>query len=63
VDGRDRMVDIYRYRKANKNIGPGLIYWGKYTAHDNNRDGMVMSQVLTSHDDEHVLRLASHRAA
>ncbi|PYP36289.1 MAG: hypothetical protein DMD48_13010 [Gemmatimonadetes bacterium] len=47
VDGRDRMVDIYRYRKANKNIGPGLIYWGKYTAHDNNRDGMVMSQVLT----------------
>ena len=47
VDGRDRMVDTYRYRKANKNIGPGLIYWGKYTAHDNNRDGIVMSQVLT----------------
>ena len=47
VDGRDRMVDIYRYRKANKNVGPGLIYWGKYTAHDNNRDGIVMSQVLT----------------
>ena len=47
VDGRDRQVDIYRYRKANRNIGPGLIYWGKYTAHDNNRDGIVMSQVLT----------------
>jgi hypothetical protein len=47
LDGRDRMVDIYRYRKANKNIGPALIYWGKYTAHDNNRDGIVMSQVLT----------------
>ena len=47
VDGRDRQVDIYRYRKANKNIGPNLIYWGKYTAHDNNRDGIVMSQVLT----------------
>jgi hypothetical protein len=47
VDGRDRSVDVYRYRKANKNIGPGLIYWGKYTAHDNNRDGIVMSQVLT----------------
>jgi len=47
VDGRDRMVDVYRYRKANKNIAPGLIYWGKYTAHDNNRDGIVMSQVLT----------------
>jgi hypothetical protein len=47
VDGRDRMVDVYRYRRANKNNGPGLIYWGKYTAHDNNRDGIVMSQVLT----------------
>jgi hypothetical protein len=47
VDGRDRMVDVYRYRKAHNNIGPGLIYWGKYTAHDNNRDGIVMSQVLT----------------
>ena len=47
VDGRDRQVDVYRYRKANRNIGPGLIYWGKYTAHDNNRDGIVMSQVLT----------------
>jgi zinc carboxypeptidase len=47
VDGRDRMVDTYRYRKAHDNIGPGLIYWGKYTAHDNNRDGIVMSQVLT----------------
>jgi hypothetical protein len=47
LDGRDRQVDVYRYRKANKNIGPGLIYWGKYTAHDNNRDGIVMSQVLT----------------
>ncbi|HEX7123673.1 MAG TPA: M14 family zinc carboxypeptidase [Gemmatimonadaceae bacterium] len=47
VDGRDRMVDVYRYRKSHNNIAPGLIYWGKYTAHDNNRDGIVMSQVLT----------------
>ncbi len=47
VDGRDRMVDTYRYRRANKNVGPGLVYWGKYTAHDNNRDGIAMSQVLT----------------
>ncbi|MDH5316320.1 MAG: hypothetical protein OEW44_07550, partial [Gemmatimonadota bacterium] len=23
------------------------VYWGKYTAHDNNRDGMVLSQRLT----------------
>ena len=47
VDGRDRMVDIYRWGRANKNVRPPLVYWGKYTAHDNNRDGIVMSQVLT----------------
>lgn len=48
VDGRDRMVDVYNYRKANpgKN-GPGLIYWGKYVAHDNNRDGLGMALALT----------------
>ena len=48
VDGRDRMVDIYNYRKANpgKNF-PGLIYWGKYVAHDNNRDGLGLALALT----------------
>lgn len=48
VDGRDRMVDVYNYRKANpgKNA-PGLIYWGKYVAHDNNRDGLGMALALT----------------
>jgi hypothetical protein len=49
VDGRDRMVDADKEARALK-LGPGgvpLIYWGKYTAHDNNRDGMVMSQKLT----------------
>ena len=49
VDGRDRMVDADRQSRALK-IGPGgtpLIYWGKYTAHDNNRDGMVLSQKLS----------------
>lgn len=48
VDGRDRMVDIYNYRKANpgKNF-PSLIYWGKYVAHDNNRDGLGMALALT----------------
>src|SRR5436305_8101317 len=40
VDGRDAMVDLYNYRKANEGKrAPGLIYWGKYVAHDNNRDG------------------------
>ncbi len=48
VDGRDKMVDIYNYRKANpaKNA-PSLIYWGKYVAHDNNRDGLGMALALT----------------
>jgi hypothetical protein len=49
VDGRDRMVDADREARALK-LGPGgvpLIYWGKYTAHDNNRDGMVLSQKLS----------------
>jgi len=47
VDGRDRMVDIYNYGRAHNGVRPPLVYWGRYTAHDNNRDGMVMSQVLT----------------
>ncbi|HLA09968.1 MAG TPA: M14 family zinc carboxypeptidase [Pyrinomonadaceae bacterium] len=48
VDGRDRMVDLYNYRKANtgKNAPP-LLYWGKYVAHDNNRDGLGMALALT----------------
>ncbi len=48
VDGHDRMVDLYNYRKANpgKNA-PGLIFWGKYVAHDNNRDGLGMALALT----------------
>jgi hypothetical protein len=48
VDGRDRMVDTYNYRKANEGKpAPGLIYWGHYVAHDNNRDGIVMSLKLS----------------
>jgi hypothetical protein len=49
VDGRDRMVDADKLARDLK-LGPGgvpLIYWGKYTAHDNNRDGMVLSQKLS----------------
>lgn len=46
-DGRDRMVDTYRYRKANRDVGPSLRYWGKYVAHDNNRDGNGFGLALT----------------
>ncbi len=48
VDGHDRYVDVYRYRKENPNKqAPALIYWGKYVAHDNNRDAMTVSLRLT----------------
>lgn len=48
VDGRDTMVDLYNYRKANPGKrSPGLIYWGKYVAHDNNRDSMGMALALS----------------
>lgn len=46
-DGRDRMVDVYRYRKAHNDLGPSLTYWGKYVAHDNNRDGYGLGLALT----------------
>jgi hypothetical protein len=48
VDGRDMMVDLYRWRKENPaKAAPPLVYWGKYVAHDNNRDSMVMSLALS----------------
>ena len=48
VDGRDRMVDIYRWHKAHPNEKyPHLLYWGHYVAHDNNRDAMGMTLDLT----------------
>src|SRR6202158_1282031 len=48
VDGRDRMVDLYRWHLAHpKDNWPGLIYWGHYVAHDNNRDAMGVTLKLT----------------
>jgi len=48
VDGRDRMVDIYRWHLAHpKAKTPLLSYWGHYVAHDNNRDAMGMTLSLT----------------
>jgi hypothetical protein len=48
VDGRDKAVDIYNYRKANPGkVAPSLVYWGKYVAHDNNRDAMGMTLELS----------------
>jgi hypothetical protein len=48
VDGRDRMVDLYKWHKAHPNEKyPHLLYWGHYVAHDNNRDAMGMTLQLT----------------
>jgi hypothetical protein len=51
VDGRERMVDTYYYnaqRQAQGLAGQlGLPYWGKYVAHDNNRDGMGQFLAMT----------------
>ncbi len=48
VDGRNRMVDVYNWHLANPNQNwPPLIYWGKYVAHDNNRDAIGLSLKLT----------------
>ena len=50
VDGRDHYIDFYQQNRrlnvpANANLG--LPYWGKYVAHDNNRDGMALTLELT----------------
>ena len=48
VDGRNRMVDIYKWHRAHPGeIWPRLLYWGHYVAHDNNRDAMAMTLELT----------------
>jgi Zinc carboxypeptidase len=48
VDGRDRMVDLYRWHLSHpQDFYPPLLYWGKYVAHDNNRDAMGVTLKLT----------------
>jgi len=50
VDGHDREVDIYRYKKAHPDKpAPPLVYWGKYVGHDNNRDAIGMALALSRH--------------
>lgn len=52
MDGRARMVDWYNRFLTGvtdlKDSPPSMApYWGDYTAHDNNRDGLQVSQPLT----------------
>ncbi len=51
VDGREKQVDTYYY---NKRLPAGqarlpLMYWGKYVAHDNNRDNIGQFLALSKH--------------
>src|SRR5215471_15395898 len=48
VDGRDRVVDAYEWRKKHPNETPmAPVYWGHYVAHDNNRDAMGLTLKLS----------------
>lgn len=48
VDGRDRQVDLFNWHMKNpSSTWPNLLYWGKYVAHDNNRDAMGVTLKLT----------------
>jgi hypothetical protein len=46
VDGHERYVDNRRASDAGQ-PQPGMTYWGKYVAHDNNRDSIGKGLVLT----------------
>ncbi len=51
-DGRDRQVDwYYRYTKGREHYDDefprSAPYWGNYVLHDNNRDGLQVSQEIT----------------
>ena len=47
-DGRDRVVDVYEWRKKNPKSTPmSPVYWGHYVAHDNNRDAMALTLKLS----------------
>ena len=49
VDGREKQVDTYYFNKKRPQGEQRLplMYWGKYVAHDNNRDGMGQFLALT----------------
>ena len=58
VDGREKQVDTYYFNKK-RTTGDArlpLMYWGKYVAHDNNRDGMGQFLALTRHVNREFLK-------
>jgi hypothetical protein len=51
VDGRAKVVDIHMAPRKDPNgsYPRSPLFWGKYVAHDNNRDNMGLSLKLTQH--------------
>ncbi|UCE40764.1 MAG: hypothetical protein JSV17_15155 [Candidatus Aminicenantes bacterium] len=51
VDGREKMVDVSMAKRKDPeaNYPSRLLYWGKYVAHDNNRDNLALSLDLSRH--------------
>ncbi|HEX6132609.1 MAG TPA: M14 family zinc carboxypeptidase [Longimicrobiales bacterium] len=51
VDGRAKVVDLHMAPRKDPdgNYPTRPLYWGKYVAHDNNRDGMSLSLRLSQH--------------
>ena len=54
VDGREKQVDTYYFNQKRRARGEQLlplVYWGRYVAHDNNRDGigqfLALSRAVT----------------
>jgi hypothetical protein len=48
VDGREKAVDNFNYQQKHPGKpAPGMVYWGKYVQHDNNRDGIGVGLKLT----------------
>ncbi len=49
VDGRAKVVDIHMAPRKDPdgNYPRSPLYWGKYVAHDNNRDGMGLQLAIT----------------
>jgi hypothetical protein len=51
VDGRDKQVDISMAKRKDPkaNVSSRLVYWGKYVAHDDNRDNLGLALKLSQY--------------
>ena len=51
VDGREKVVDVSMAKRKDPDadVPSRLLYWGKYVAHDNNRDNLSLALDLSHH--------------